>query len=48
MPELVQQLRALDLSTLQPRLKVTVIHDEAGLLLLKDYNMARLFGVQYT
>lgn len=37
MPELVQQLRPLDLSTLQPRLKVTVIHDEEGLLLLKDY-----------
>ena len=37
MPELVQQLRPLDLSSLQPHLKVTVIHDEAGLLLLKDY-----------
>jgi DNA polymerase I-like protein with 3'-5' exonuclease and polymerase domains len=37
MPELVKQLRALDLSTLQPHLNVTVIHDEAGLLLLKDY-----------
>lgn len=37
MPELVQQLRPLDLSSLQPHLKITVIHDEAGLLLLKDY-----------
>ena len=37
MPELVQQLRPLDLGSLQPRLNVTVIHDEAGLLLLKDY-----------
>jgi DNA polymerase I-like protein with 3'-5' exonuclease and polymerase domains len=37
MPELVQQLRPLDLSSLQPRLNITVIHDAAGLLLLKDY-----------
>lgn len=37
MPELVQQLRPLDLSSLQPPLSITVIHDEAGLLLLKDY-----------
>ena len=37
MPELVKQLRPFDLSTLQPHLNITVIHDEAGLLLLKDY-----------
>ena len=48
MPELVQQLRPLDLSALQPALKPTLIVDAEGLLLLKDYNMARLFGVQYT
>ena len=37
MPELVQQLRPIDLGALQPPLNITVIHDEAGLLLLKDY-----------
>lgn len=37
MPELVQQLRPIDLGALQPPLKITVIHDEVGLLLLKDY-----------
>ena len=37
MPELVQQLRPLDLSTLQPRLNITLIQDAAGLVFLKDY-----------
>jgi DNA polymerase I-like protein with 3'-5' exonuclease and polymerase domains len=37
MPELVQQLRPLDLSSLQPHLNITLIQDAAGLLLLKDY-----------
>lgn len=37
MPEIVKQLRPLDLSALQPHLNITVIHDAAGLLLLKDY-----------
>src|SRR5208337_1383012 len=37
MPELVQQLRPLDLGSLQPALKPTLIVDAEGLLLLKDY-----------
>lgn len=37
MPELLQQLRPLDLGALQPPLKPTLIVDEEGLLLLKDY-----------
>jgi DNA polymerase I-like protein with 3'-5' exonuclease and polymerase domains len=37
MPELVQQLRPLDLSGLTPRLNVTLVNNAAGLLLLNDY-----------
>src|ERR1039458_9831044 len=37
MPELVKQLRPLDLGSLQPALKPTLIVDAEGLLLLKDY-----------
>jgi DNA polymerase I-like protein with 3'-5' exonuclease and polymerase domains len=37
MPELVQQLRPLDLSSLQPSLKPTLVVDDAGLLLVEDY-----------
>lgn len=37
MPELVQQLRPLDLGSLQPALKPVLIVDAEGLLLLKDY-----------
>ena len=37
MPELIQQLRPLDLSALQPHLKPILVQDAAGLLLLKDY-----------
>src|ERR1039458_7469782 len=37
MPELVQQLRPIDLGALQPHLKPTLVVDAAGLLLLKDY-----------
>ena len=37
MPELVQQLKPLDLSALQPPLNTTVITDEAGLAKLQDY-----------
>jgi DNA polymerase I-like protein with 3'-5' exonuclease and polymerase domains len=37
MPEIVQQLRPLNLAELQPSLKPILITDDAGLLLLKDY-----------
>lgn len=37
MPEIVKQLRPLDLSALQPRLNVTVVNDAEGLAKLKDY-----------
>jgi DNA polymerase I-like protein with 3'-5' exonuclease and polymerase domains len=37
MPELVQQLRPLNLAELSPPLRITVIHDKAGLDSLKDY-----------
>ena len=37
MPELVKQLRPLDLGSLQPHLKPTLIVDAVGLALLKDY-----------
>lgn len=37
MPELVQQLKPLDLSTLQPALNPIVVVDEAGIAKLKDY-----------
>jgi hypothetical protein len=44
MPELVQQLRPIDLGALQPHLKPTLVVDAAGLLLLKDYIMVGSCG----
>ena len=48
MPELVQQLRPLDLGTLQPHLKPTLVTGEDGLLLLKDYIARKRFSGDFT